>query len=106
MNTHTTRRSILRGGLALAGLGIAGIPDWALPLLAEGEMLVPFNAAGPAAKPVLDVVAACKAKGVWPFSHFNRIHVTPPCTTTADEIHHGLAVLDEALTLADQHYTG
>ena len=87
------------------GLGVF----WALELVkdrATREMLVPFNAAGPAAKPVLDVVAACKAKGVWPFSHFNRIHVTPPCTTTADEIHHGLAVLDEALTLADQHYTG
>ena len=87
------------------GLGVF----WAVELVknrATREMLVPFNAAGPAAKPVTDVVAACKAKGVWPFAHFNRVHVTPPCTTSPDDIRHGLAVLDEALALADEHYTG
>ncbi len=87
------------------GLGVF----WAVELVKNRdtrEMLVPFNAAGPAAKPVTDVVAACKAKGVWPFAHFNRVHVTPPCTTSPDDIRHGLAVLDEALTLADAHYEG
>ena len=87
------------------GLGVF----WAVELVKNREtreMLVPFNAAGPAAKPVTDVVAACKAKGVWPFAHFNRVHVTPPCTTSPDDIRHGLAVLDEALALADAHYTG
>lgn len=82
---------------------------WAIELVKNREtreMLVPFNAAGPAAKPVTDVVAACKAKGVWPFAHFNRVHVTPPCTTSPDEIRQGLAVIDEALTLADAHYEG
>lgn len=43
MKTDTTRRTILRGGLALAGLGVMGIPDWALPLLAQSETLVPFT---------------------------------------------------------------
>ena len=43
MDTDTTRRTILRGGLALAGLGVMGIPDWALPLLAQSETLVPFT---------------------------------------------------------------
>ena len=43
MKTYTTRRTILRGGLALAGLGVMGIPDWALPLLAQSETLVPFT---------------------------------------------------------------
>ena len=43
MKADTTRRTILRGGLALAGLGILGIPEWALPLLAEGDTLVPFT---------------------------------------------------------------
>ena len=42
-NPNTMRRTILRGGLALAGLGMAGVPEWVLPLLAEGEMLVPFT---------------------------------------------------------------
>jgi taurine--2-oxoglutarate transaminase len=40
---------------------------------------------------------------VWPFTHFNRVHVVPPCTITADEVGEGIAVLDEALTLADAY---
>jgi DMSO/TMAO reductase YedYZ molybdopterin-dependent catalytic subunit len=43
MNTETTRREILKRSLALAGLGVLGIPDWALPVLAQGETLVPFT---------------------------------------------------------------
>jgi taurine--2-oxoglutarate transaminase len=53
-----------------------------------------------------EVVAACKAKGVWPFAHFNRIHVVPPCTISAEDVRHGIAVIDEALELADRHYAG
>ena len=43
MTKQTTRREILRGSLAVAGLGILGIPDWAIPALAQGETLVPFT---------------------------------------------------------------
>ena len=70
------------------------------------EPLVPFNAAGADAKPMNDFAAACKERGLWPFIHFNRTHVVPPCTTTADEVREGLAILDEALTVADAFYTG
>jgi DMSO/TMAO reductase YedYZ molybdopterin-dependent catalytic subunit len=42
MTKHTTRRDVLRGSLALAGLGMLGIPDWILPALAQGEAVVPF----------------------------------------------------------------
>src|SRR6202521_882835 len=44
MNTQTTRREILRGSLALAGLGVLGIPEWALPALAQGETPLPLTA--------------------------------------------------------------
>jgi len=40
--TRSTRRDILKGTLALAGLGLVGIPDWVLPVLAQGEAVVPF----------------------------------------------------------------
>ena len=40
--TRTGRRDILKTGLALAGLGIVGIPEWILPALAQGENVVPF----------------------------------------------------------------
>jgi DMSO/TMAO reductase YedYZ molybdopterin-dependent catalytic subunit len=34
---------MIRGSLAVAGLGVLGLPDWALPVLAQGEALVPFT---------------------------------------------------------------
>jgi DMSO/TMAO reductase YedYZ molybdopterin-dependent catalytic subunit len=43
MKNQSSRRDILRGSLALAGLGVLGIPDWALPALAQGETVVPFT---------------------------------------------------------------
>jgi len=43
MMNQRSRREILRGGLAVAGLGVLGIPEWALPALAQGETLVPFT---------------------------------------------------------------
>jgi len=43
MTTETSRRDVLKGGLAVAGLGLLGIPEWALPALAQGDTLVPFT---------------------------------------------------------------
>jgi DMSO/TMAO reductase YedYZ molybdopterin-dependent catalytic subunit len=43
MPLHNTRRSILKGGLAAAGLSVIGLPEWTLPLLAQGETIVPFT---------------------------------------------------------------
>jgi len=43
---------------------------------------------------------------VWPFAHFNRLQVTPPCTITAEEAREGLAAIDKALATADKHVTG
>ena len=87
------------------GLGLF----WAIELVrdrATREMLVPHNAAGEAAKPMVEVAAACKAQGVWPFTHFNRLHVVPPCVTSAEDLAHGLDVVDDALDVADRYYTG
>ena len=53
-----------------------------------------------------EFAAACKQRGLWPFVHFNRTHVVPPCTTTEAEVREGLAILDEALETADRYYTG
>jgi len=38
-----TRREILKGSLIVAGLGVLDIPEWALPVLAQGETEVPFT---------------------------------------------------------------
>ena len=82
------------------GLGVF----WAVELVTNRETrepLVPFNAAGEAAKPMAAFAGACKERGLWPFVHFNRTHVVPPCTTTPEEVEEGLAILDEALAVAD-----
>ncbi len=82
------------------GLGVF----WAVELVRNRdthEPLVPFNASGADAKPMAALAAACKAKGLWPFTHFNRLHVTPPCNTTVADAEKGLAILDEALEVTD-----
>jgi taurine---2-oxoglutarate transaminase len=82
---------------------------WAVELVRNRETrepLVPYNAAGADAKPMNDLAAACKTAGLWPFIHFNRLHVVPPCNTPVDEVHQGLAIIDEALSVADGFYTG
>ncbi len=84
------------------GLGLF----WAIELVRDRrtrEPLVPFNGSGPDAAPVAEVVAACKKRGLLVFAHFNRIHVVPPLTISADDLLAGIAILDEALALADAH---
>lgn len=87
------------------GLGLF----WALELVRDRETrepLVPFNAAGPAAAPVAEVVAACRKRGLLVFSHFNRIHVVPPLVISEEDLRAGVAILDDALSLADAHAAG
>jgi taurine--2-oxoglutarate transaminase len=84
------------------GLGVF----WALDLVRDRgtrEMLVPYAGSGEENQPVNEVVAACKAAGMWPVYNYNRIHVVPPCNTTEEEALEGLAILDEALNHADKY---
>jgi taurine--2-oxoglutarate transaminase len=84
------------------GLGVF----WAVELVRDRETrepLVPYNAAGADAAPMTEFAAACKQRGLWPFVHFNRTHVVPPCTTSEDEVLEGIAILDEALSVADRY---
>nr|WP_141850294.1 aspartate aminotransferase family protein [Lapillicoccus jejuensis] len=87
------------------GLGVF----WALELVRDRttrEPLVPYNATGEANAPMAAFTSACKERGLLPFVHFNTTHVVPPLTTTADEVREGLAILDEALEVADRSTTG
>lgn len=77
---------------------------WAVELVKNkdtGEPLVPFNASGEAAAPMNAVAAACKAEGLWPFTHFNRVHVAPPLVISEEELRRGLSIIDRALAQAD-----
>ena len=85
------------------GLGVF----WAIELVKNRDSrkpYVPYNAAGADAKPMLELAAACKERGLWPFTHFNRMHVVPPCNTPVEDVKAGLAIIDEVLDIADKHY--
>lgn len=84
------------------GLGVF----WAVELVANPatrEPLAPYGGSSPAMNAVL---GACKSGGLLPFANFNRIHVCPPCNVSDAEAAEGLAILDQALEVADQHVTG
>ena len=79
---------------------------WAIELVKNREtkeMFVPFNASGADAAPMVEVVTACKAAGLSPFAHFNRLHVTPPLVISDEDARLGLEIIDQALLLADRH---
>jgi taurine---2-oxoglutarate transaminase len=84
------------------GLGVF----WALDLVSDRAtraMLAPYGGSSEA----LTVLAAeCRARGLLTFNNFNRLHVVPPCVITVEQAKEGLAILDEALTLADAYYEG
>ncbi|WP_296194302.1 aspartate aminotransferase family protein [uncultured Microbacterium sp.] len=83
------------------GLGLF----WAIELVRDRETrepLVPFNAAGADAAPMAAFAAACKKSGLWPFTHFNRVHVAPPLVISEDDLVRGLDIIDRALDVADE----
>jgi taurine--2-oxoglutarate transaminase len=81
------------------GLGVF----WALELVknkATREPLAPYGGTSPA---MMDLLRACKERGLVPFSQFNRVHAVPPCTVSESEARDGIAILDEALAAADAY---
>src|SRR5215469_13387044 len=84
------------------GLGVF----WALDLVSDRvtrAMLAPYGGSSDAMNAL---TAACRSRGLLTFTNYNRLHVVPPCVITHEQAKEGLAVLDEALTEADQFYTG
>jgi taurine---2-oxoglutarate transaminase len=79
---------------------------WALDLVSDRatrEMLAPY---GGSSEAMGALVSACKSRGLMPFTNYNRLHVVPPCTITEAEAKEGLAILDDALSVADEYYKG
>ena len=70
---------------------------------ATREMLVPFNASGEAAATVSRLAKAALEQGLYLMTHWNVAVVVPPLTITRDEVDSGVAILDEALAIADEY---
>ena len=43
MDNQMTRRDLVKSTLALAAVGTIGVPDWILPVMAQGEVVIPFT---------------------------------------------------------------
>ena len=74
---------------------------WAIELVKNKqtkEPLVPFNPSPAENEPMLTLAAACKKRGLWPFTHFNRMHVVPPLNISEEDLVKGLEIIDQALT--------
>ena len=84
------------------GLGVF----WALDLVTNRETKEPLAPYGGTSEAMGALVNACKARGLMPFTNFNRMHVVPPCTVTEDEARAGLAILDEVFAEIDKYYVG
>ena len=84
------------------GLGLF----WGLELVKSREtreMLVPFNAGGEAAAPVARLQRSALEAGLYLMTHWNVVMIVPPLTITREELDEGLAVLDDALAIADEY---
>ena len=53
---------------------------------------------------MVELIGACKSRGLMPFTNYNRLHVVPPCTVSETEAKEGLAILDEAFGAIAEHY--
>ena len=79
---------------------------WGIELVKNRETrepLVPFNATGEAFAPVARLAKAALDRGLYLMTHWNVVMVCPPLTVTTEEIDEGIAILDEALAVADEH---
>jgi taurine--2-oxoglutarate transaminase len=52
---------------------------------------------------VARLAKAALERGLYLMTHWNVIMVVPPLTITREEVDEGIAVLDEVLSIADEH---
>jgi taurine--2-oxoglutarate transaminase len=73
---------------------------WAIELVSDRSTREPLAPYGGSSPQMASILKGCATRGLLPMANFNRIHVVPPLTTTADEAREGLEILGEALAEA------
>lgn len=68
------------------------------------EPMAPFNAKPNEMEIMNKVAAKIKELGMYTFVRWNYIFIAPPLCITKTEIDEGLAIISEALKIADEHY--
>jgi len=73
---------------------------WAVELVTDKATREPLAAYPGSSPQMAAVVAACKKRGLLPLAVVNRIHLVPPLTASASQVHEAVDVLGEALAEA------
>lgn len=68
------------------------------------EPLVPWNAKSSEAKVTNQIIAKIKELGMISFIRWNHFFIAPPLTISKAEMDEGLAIVSQALEIADQYY--
>lgn len=74
---------------------------WAVELVTNRETREPMAPYGGSSPAMAAFTGALKKAGMLPFVNFNRVHVVPPLNISDEDLRTGLAMLDEALSVAD-----
>lgn len=69
------------------------------------EPMAPFNAKPEEMTVMNQVAARLKQLGMYTFVRWNYVFIAPPLCITREQVDEGLAIISEALTIADTHVT-
>ncbi len=69
------------------------------------EPMAPYNAKPEEMAVMNQVAARLKQLGMYTFVRWNYIFIAPPLSITREQIDEGLAMISDALTIADAHVT-
>jgi taurine--2-oxoglutarate transaminase len=70
------------------------------------EPMAPFNAAPDEMTVMNKVGSRLRELGMYTFVRWNYIFIAPPLSITREQVDEGLAMIDDALTIADAYVTG
>jgi taurine--2-oxoglutarate transaminase len=67
------------------------------------EPMAPFNAAPPDMVVMNKVAAKIRELGMYTFVRWSYIFIAPPLCITKEQVDEGLAIISEAISIADAH---
>jgi len=70
------------------------------------EPMAPFNATGEEMAIMNQVAGKIKQLGMYAFVRWNYVFIAPPLSITREQVDEGLAIISEALLIADAHVYG
>lgn len=87
---------------AFRNTGLLGCLD-ILKNKTTGELIAPYNAAGEDLKVTNLIAAKVRELGLYTFVRWGYIFIAPPMCIKEKEIDEGLAIISQALSIADEH---